>query len=766
MTDNQPPKTNGVEPPTEMDPCMQDETKSPRKERKWQRYRDDVCEKTELTKRNFWYVVAVFAACLVLLAVVVALAAAWPTRKHRDMFPVCRRPECISAAAQIRESINEDASPCTDLWNFTCGGWLAKHPLPKDRSHWDLKQQLVYKEYENVRNQISTFKLPLKTSTVEWKLKYLYEACMNVDNIEGDKDKPLTNIISELGGWYVLRNWNDADFDRDMILTKLHVDYGVTPFFQITVEPNPRSPGQNSIRISPAGLGLPTKDYYYRDDLNDRVVAAYKELIRDVIIPLNTASNEATKFGIDMFSYEKRIAEITPDPVILRNPIHTYNVRTLSELKETVQLPLFDILTGMYPESGITLSSEVIVTSPEYLQEISVIVSSTDRKTMNGYLIWTLVRSYLPYLSSVFTSSWDTFNAELYGVQRSLERWETCARITRRFMGLASDALKEIENPLTVNVIRVVNDTFQSILDVAKTKLIAFEHNSSLYSHLRSKLNNIRIQIGLPERIKKSEYLENYYKKLQIIKLYFFESIKNGIKFKKKMEELSLIGHSNESTAIINMVTDTPIVSYSSTDNKLFIPRTLLSVPNFDYNYPSSIIYGRLGVEIANAVLSSILPYGSLWTGNNKLLSYDHNTAIDSLKSVGSSTECLSKFILNLNLDVPAATVNETSLELIKQFAAVKLAHEALLKSLESDPHVHQPTLEQFEDSALFFLSYSQTQCSETANQQQTFDRLVNFKLSQKTRLHLLWSQHEDFARSFDCDTSKKLKCRDSFSLI
>lgn len=81
-------------------------------------------------------------------------------------------------------------------------------------------------------------------------------------------------------------------------------------------------------------------------------------------------------------------------------------------------------------------------------------------------------------------------------------------------------------------------------------------------------------------------------------------------------------------------------------------------------------------MEIANAVLSSILPYGSLWTGNNKLLSYDHNTAIDSLKSVGSSTECLSKFILNLNLDVPAATVNETSLELLKQFAAVKLAHE------------------------------------------------------------------------------------------
>lgn len=62
---------------------------------------------------------------------------------------------------------------------------------------------------------------------------------------------------------------------------------------------------------------------------------AYKEFIRDVLIYLGAPRAEAAKFATDMFSYEKRIAEITPPHYTLQNPIATYNVISLSELKET-----------------------------------------------------------------------------------------------------------------------------------------------------------------------------------------------------------------------------------------------------------------------------------------------------------------------------------------------------------------------------------------------------------------------------------------------
>lgn len=65
------------------------------------------------------------------------------------------------------------------------------------------------------------------------------------------------------GGWYILRDWNEADFDANFLLRELHVKYGATPYFQISVQPNPLFPGHSSISISPAGLGLPDRKYYY-----------------------------------------------------------------------------------------------------------------------------------------------------------------------------------------------------------------------------------------------------------------------------------------------------------------------------------------------------------------------------------------------------------------------------------------------------------------------------------------------------------------------
>lgn len=63
-----------------------------------------------------------------------------------------------------------------------------------------------------------------------------------------------------------MRNWNTEDFDFNGLLRTLHVTYGVSPYFKITTVPNPREPGNTSIVILPAGLGLPDKSYYYLED--------------------------------------------------------------------------------------------------------------------------------------------------------------------------------------------------------------------------------------------------------------------------------------------------------------------------------------------------------------------------------------------------------------------------------------------------------------------------------------------------------------------
>ena len=41
----------------------------------------------------------------------------------------------VSAAALI-ESMDKTADPCQDFYQYACGGWLKKHPIPDWRSRW------------------------------------------------------------------------------------------------------------------------------------------------------------------------------------------------------------------------------------------------------------------------------------------------------------------------------------------------------------------------------------------------------------------------------------------------------------------------------------------------------------------------------------------------------------------------------------------------------------------------------------------------------
>ncbi|KAJ8949296.1 hypothetical protein NQ318_006721, partial [Aromia moschata] len=563
-------------------------------------------------------------------------------------------------------------------------------------------------------------------------------------------------------GWYILRDWSETDFDRNTLLENLHVRYGVSPFFKISVEPNPNMPGHNSIRISPSGLGLPDRKYYYMDE-DDRIQTAYKQYIRDVIIDLNNAANEATKFGTDMFSYEKRIAEVTPDRNTLQNPIHTYNAVSLSELKLTNMINFYDILQAMYPDSNITEHTEVIVTSLDYIHKIAQIIGTTDSRTLNGYLIWTLVHKYIPYLSDKYTSPLDSFNNDLYGIKEPQQRWEMCSRLVRNVMGLAVDNYLEKTNPVSEESVRVVNNTFGFIVDVVKKRINKFENTALLYKHLQFKLSTLELQIGVPKQARNETFMKTYYLGLRIIKSNLFETVRNGIYFQKKIEEKKLSNSAIDETVMSHALADVPKVVYSPSDHKIVVPRNLLMEPVFEHNFPNPVIYGRLGVELAEAVVSSVLPYNSLWTANKKILSPSHMTVDESIRAVQSPIKCLADVISNKHSTVPEQVVNETSLRALIHLSAVSVAQEALHLSLENKEHIHQPSLEGYEDPALFFMSYAQTQCSESTSQHKLYEEVINFQLPQKSLLHLAWTQISEFSESLECSVAEDLLCRDIF---
>ena len=63
-----------------------------------------------------------------------------------------------------------------------------------------------------------------------------------------------------------------------------------------------------------------------------QAATAYKRLLRDAVQLLGATSLAAEQFSMEIFHFEKRIAEITPDLMELKNPLD-FAIVTVEDLK-------------------------------------------------------------------------------------------------------------------------------------------------------------------------------------------------------------------------------------------------------------------------------------------------------------------------------------------------------------------------------------------------------------------------------------------------
>ncbi|ETE58175.1 hypothetical protein L345_16104, partial [Ophiophagus hannah] len=122
---------------------------------------------------------------------------------------------CIIVAGKILEALDPDVKPCDDFYQYACGGWIKRNPLPDGRSKWstfnsiwDQNQAIMKHLLEN-----ATFN---SSSEAERKTQRYYLSCLREQKIEELGSQPLIDLIEkglffckqELSeNWWLERDW-------------------------------------------------------------------------------------------------------------------------------------------------------------------------------------------------------------------------------------------------------------------------------------------------------------------------------------------------------------------------------------------------------------------------------------------------------------------------------------------------------------------------------------------------------------------------------
>ncbi|XP_036319212.1 protein gone early-like isoform X2 [Rhagoletis pomonella] len=570
-------------------------------------------------KRRILYITTV-CFCALLLVIIVMMIAFWPEVPFYFRAELCLEKECVQTSQQLLLWANISKNPCHDTYEWACGNF-AREYAENDyyvikRGEWNYKTYTEYEELNELNRFISMLPSSGASYTVESMISSLYRSCREIDTLDkSQSDLLLRKAIKSVEGWQAFRDSNRLqNWEYKKALVHLQAIYGIFPYYKVSVENRFNKPHEYIITLDEGEIGLPDR-YFYSIDQNDEIIRGYKLLLRDFAINMGIVSREADLFADEIFHYEKRIVSHI-DSVKQSDETKLNEIKTLAEMKTIApSLPIMESLQAIFSHTKISDETEILVRDVNVFSELSTVVSTSDKKPINNFIIWSLARHLLPHLSREYRNLVENFDHAIYGRTATYPRWMICSQIVRDWLPFAVDALQQQQNTEQSKSKRYAtqdykhgesnsahypsksegNDAFLRLMYYSLQNQLKDSVNQANWidkrvkGYISDKLTTMRLQIGIPEEaLTESSYIKDYYNDLLLNNLFFVEHLESIWSFRKVRMEAKLKPMSIVDTIVSEMYTrETPqAISYSNILNMLIISRGIAASAYYDYRYP------------------------------------------------------------------------------------------------------------------------------------------------------------------------------------
>jgi putative endopeptidase len=603
-------------------------------------------------------------------------------------------------------------------------------PIPDDEASWVRSFSVIHQDNEQALRAILERDAQGDTHGDAYgqQLGDLWASCMDEDAIE---KRALEDLKPEIGRIDAVR---DAKTLIDEI-AHLH-SVGVSAAFGFDSEIDFKDATRMIAGVSQGGLGLPERDYYFRDDQRTKDVRTqYEGHVARTLALLGETPKQSEADATTVMRLETALAGASMTNVELRDPQKIYHRLDLAGTKKLAPDVPWD---GYLAKIGFPDITAINVAQPDFVKELDTLTKTAKIADWRTYLRWHLGMSLSPWLSHPFVEEWFHFRQVLTGTKVLQPRWKRCVRFADQMMGEAL-AQPFVKDHLGEDGKRAADQMVAGIEASMKVDLESLAWmDDATRTKAEDKLSKIVNKIGYPSKWRS-------YDGLAIDRASFLQNAERASNFEVK-RELGKVGKAVDKEEW-EMTPPTVNAYYEPTMNEMVFPAGILQEPFYGKDQTPALNFGAIGMVVGHELTHGFDDEGRQFDAEGNLRDWwTGPVSAEFDKRTACVAQQYDDYVAVDDMHIKGKlTLGEN----IADLGGVKLSFATFERAAKDHPST--PSAGGFTPAQQFFVGFAQSWCANYRPESLRLLVATNPHSPPKFRVEGPLSNLGEFAAAFEC---------------
>jgi putative endopeptidase len=630
-------------------------------------------------------------------------------------------------------SMDQAADACSDFYQYACGGWVAKHPVPPDRPSYSRFSELQDRNNLILKDILEDAAKPTSGAELR-KIGDYYSSCMDESGIETRGRAPLAVDLARVAAI-------KSKADIPAVVGHMHT-VGGTGFFSFGAAPDFKDASQYMLIYAQGGMGLPERDYYLKDDETSVTLRkAYAQHVTKMLQLGGDTPAQAAAGTKATMAIETALAKGALDVVSQRNPTNIYHKMPRDDVKKL--MPNFN-MSQYLERAEAPPGDSANVSEPEFLKAVDQVIAATDLTDLKSYMRWHVIHSNAAMLPKRFVDeNFAFYSKTLQGAKELRARWKRCVDAVDSDLGEAVGKVY-VDRTFGAEGKERTQEMVKGIEAALATDITEITWMSDeTKKQAEIKLRGVANKIGYPERWRD-------YSSLRIVRgdAYGNSQRANVFAYRRQMAK---IGKPVDKTEW-RMTPPTVNAYYNPFENNINFPAGILQPPFFNKAADDAVNYGAAAAVVGHELTHGFDDQGRRFDAEGNMREWW--TPADG-KAFEERAACVANQYGGYTAVADVKVNGKLTLgENVADNGGLRLAWMALMEQMKAKQLAREDGLS---PEQRFFVGWAQMWCENRSDESARLSAQTNPHSPGRYRTNGVVSNMPEFAKAFSCPATAKM---------